>query len=509
MTSDKFVEHAHELRLFDFKFTQDKLLQFLKRKKMLIPETRMLYSNEQALKIYDNECFKWSMAHPNGSEKHPLETLKPAKKYKVTYDNKQLNVANKNFKISSKSIIEDYYSYWQVFKLAEILIPVYCPIIHIGKNTNLTEIKASDLYNYPRHLKYELIKWNSVLTLRKFLQWEPFFKLVAYFIDYKNFAYNKIALYRENPSKSITGKKLEQLEKMEKIAAYNAMKRWNKNSNELLKFIRWQFIQAESWDGRDRQIMVREYKRNIKESLELYCLYTGNDMQQVIENASKISKSFAKQLKNLYWLDKHKYIAISEFKNTMQSKNGTFYNLSDSDYTFYVNWIVKNNFFEFFWHLERIGDIDYIDDSINKKGFWRELVSYAGLLEHILNVILQEKHMFLSEKLQNVWKDIPSVAKQLKDNSKLTSVKKFNFITQLTKINKIKADDSDDLIKDLLTTMLIRNQAIHEGYFGFTMDELYNLHDVLLRTHIITWKHACDRDLVEFDKKEQLNKVTN
>jgi hypothetical protein len=103
----------------------------------------------------------------------------------------------------------------------------------------------------------------------------------------------------------------------------------------------------------------------------------------------------------------------------------------------------------------------------------------------------------LFPKLKWLWRDKPDIViSGLGPHGDLTRAT-FDLQASLERIDRVSAGGLYvHIVQDLLKMALIRNQGVHISLHGFTHGDLVRLLEVLLRSMVITWKHAKMRGLI-------------
>jgi hypothetical protein len=210
---------------------------------------------------------------------------------------------------------------------------------------------------------------------------------------------------------------------------------------------------------------------------------TGKDDDQVIAEAA------ARSLKR--WI-----------KPTMAALAGVGYDVSDAECEDFLNWIEAIGFLQVFWHFERLGEIGYLEDLVHIAALASETEGMGSTIEHLANQVGAHDPSYpvketLFPKVKWLWRDNSDVViSGLGPQSKLTRVTS-DLRASLENIDRVSAGGRYvDIVRDLLKTTLIRNQGVPISLRGFTRDDLVKLLEVLLRSMVITWKHAKKRRLI-------------
>jgi hypothetical protein len=183
------------------------------------------------------------------------------------------------------------------------------------------------------------------------------------------------------------------------------------------------------------------------------------------------------------------------------------YDVSDAECEGFLDWIEAIRFFEVFLHFERLEEINNQEDLISLAALARETEGMGTTIEHLLNYIIEQcdptynlskADSTLFPKIKWLWSDKPDIViNGLGPNSLLTRITS-DLQASLDNIDKVLAGGSYvNIVRDLLKTILIRNQGAHISLLGFAHDDLVKLLEVLLRSMVLTWKHAKMRGFIK------------
>jgi hypothetical protein len=306
----------------------------------------------------------------------------------------------------------------------------------------------------------------------------------------------------------LTGQRLDAFRMQEQAIATEAMKRWAVDSSTLLGFLKWQCQRWQDWDRRGQRYVADEYKRNISRTVYLKHVLTGMDFDHITREVGTVTGHARPTLDVIFpnWTTERKESAARSLKHwikpSMSSMAPIGYDLSDADCGEFLEWLEREGFLQFFWHIQRLDELAGREDLIGQQGLAKEIEGLTTTIEHLLNH-LGHRHWTSKSaedmfgKVKWLWNDMKDVLHGLGTNRSLTNTRSADFQTQMTAITHVTSGGAHaEIVRDFLRMILIRNQGVHLSLRGIDHEELYQLLEVLLRSVVLVWKHAKRRGLI-------------
>jgi hypothetical protein len=233
---------------------------------------------------------------------------------------------------------------------------------------------------------------------------------------------------------------------------------------------------------------------------------TGKNSDQVIGEVGDVFGQGRPTLEVIVpsWVRVQKEAAARSLQHWIRPSMGMFaqagYDVSEAECQEFLDWIEAIQFFEVFWHFERLGEISNQGDLISRAALTRETEGMGTTIEHLLNYIIAQSdpaydlykpNRTLFPKIKWLWDDKPDIViNGLGPHSQLTRLTS-DLQASLNNIDNVSAGGLYvNIVRDLLKTILIRNQGTHISLLGFGYNNLVKLIEVLLRTMVLIWKHA-------------------
>lgn len=537
-------QYAYDLKLVEQPF-QDRFLQFLEKERLLVPVCRVRYPEEivradwvknhpqwedsslpvekdknrlAVVEEFDVRIGRWGQPYISPAWHHPLDVIDPAHLEFIEQD-----IANKPFQpwqtfkvIVGKSengpmlgdAVDTYYHYWQIFLLAEALTMGVSVLIDLGDTEVAEKAWHGKLQDIASERKWTVLNVRGLHGIRGIVQHRAAFEALAYFLAYQNYALTNAAEGQiVNGRFRLSGEPLKAFREKEEEIAKETVKRWNLDNNSLLAFLKWQCERWAEWERHGQREVADEYKQNIRQSVYLYRILTGKDYDDVVHDVGKVTNHFRPTLEAIFpdWVKDRKESASWSLKNWIKPSMSVLaplgHDVSDTECDELLEWIEKEGLFQFLWHFQRLTDLGQREDPISLAGIANEVGGLCSTIEHVLNYIGFPRSKYnretMHEKMVWLWDHNQEVKGGLnRGKSKgLTSLKGSSSL--LAKIADIEqAQDAEvggqyaPIVRDLLKTVLIRNQGTHLSFTGFSLEELSKLLEVLLRSTVLIWKHA-------------------
>jgi hypothetical protein len=546
LSGQEFGAYAKDLMLTEAAFPQH-LLEFLEQERLLLPICRVRYPAEIIRRWWqvdhpsyvdpslpvetDDACVEaatdlhhkirdWPIHGCLNTtlQNHPLDTIDPAHREFI-----ERNVADLTFQpwetfaviagqengqpISDNSVTT-FYHYWQAFLLAEILRMDISVLLNLQDDDLYDKILEGKWWEIAPERYRSTIHVAPRRTIREFPQYQPAFDALAYYYAYRDCAAQLITTGLEGPPYRLTEEQRNAFRAHETSLAREALERWGLDHQAILDFLKWQCSRWEEWNRRRQQRLTDAYKRNIARTARWYMVLTARNDDQVIAEVGDVIGHGRSTLEVIFpnWIKVQKEAATRSLKRWIKPIMAPLarvgYDVSDAECEEFLNWIETIGFFQIFWHFERLGEIGNQEDPISHAALAREVEGMGATIEHLLNQIgthdpTYKLHDTLFPKIKRLWEDNSHIVKGgLGPNGKLTSVTP-DLQARLEEIDRVSSGGPyADIVRDLLKTTLIRNQGAHISLLGFTHDSLVKLLEVLLRTMVLTWKHAKIRRLV-------------
>jgi hypothetical protein len=353
----------------------------------------------------------------------------------------------------------------------------------------------------------------TVRIIEEFPQYQPAFHALAFYYAYLDHAARIIIWDQQGPTNDLTAEQRNALREQETSLASAARERWNLDDQAILNFLKWQCDRWQEWNRRGQHRLTDAYKRNITRTAKWYMVLTGKNDAQLIAEVGDILGRGRPTLEIIVpsWVKVQREAAARSLDHwirpSMAPLAQTGYDVSEAECQAFLDWIETIKFFEVFWHFERLGEIPNQEDEIRLAALTRETEGMGMTIEHLLNYIIAQRDSTydlykvdrtLFPKIKWLWSDKPDIViNGLGRYSQLTRITS-NLQVSLNNIDKVTAGGSYvNIVRDLLKTILIRNQGAHISLLGLVYDDLVKLLEVLLRSMVLTWKHAKIRGIIK------------
>jgi hypothetical protein len=551
LTSQELRRYAYDLKLTETSFS-DSLLPFLEQERLLVPICRVRYPAEiirrwwqadnpslvdPSLPVEMNdarveaarELYRKIQDWPRYGlvsatlQSHPLDTIDAAHEEFIErhitatpfqpWETFTVTAGQENGHPISENAVTSYYHYWQVFLLAEVLRMGVSVLLDLRDEDVCQKLYEGKLADIAPERQRGIIHLATVRTIQEFPQYQSAFDALAFYYAYRDYAAQVIIRGQKGPSYHVTADQQQNmLRAHDRSLALEACERWRVNRQAILNFLKWQCGRWQEWDQRDQQRLTDAYKRNIARTTRWYMVLTGKIDDQVITEVGDVLGRGRPTLEVIVpsWVKVQKETAARSLKHwikpSMTPLAPVGYDVSDADCQAFLYWIETIRFFEVFLHFERLEEISNQEDIISLAVLTRETEGMGTTIEHLLNYIigqcdptynLYKADRTLFPKVKWLWSDKPDIVIDgLGPHSSLTRITS-DLQASLDNIVKVSAGGVYvNIMQDLLKAILIRNQGAHISLLGFARDDLVKLLEVLLRSIVLTWKHAKMRGFI-------------
>jgi hypothetical protein len=549
LSAQEFGRYAEDLKLVETPFPE-RLLEFLEQERLLLPICRVRYPAEiiRSWELRDDPSYTdlslpvetnptrlqaaedlyckirdWREHGFLGDtlQDHPLDTIDPAHAEFIErnvvdrsfypWDTFRVIFGQQNGHAIWTNTVTTYYHYWQALLLAEILGMRISILLNLQDDDLYQKIQEGKWWEIAPEQQRGTINVSTLGTIREFPRYQPAFDALAYYYAYRACAGQLIIKNQGRPPYHLTADQQHALQTQETSIARKTLGQWGLDHQAILNFLKWQCSRWHKWYQRDQQRLTDAYKRNIARTARWYMVLTGKNDDQVIAEVEDIIGHGRPTLEVIFpnWIKVQKEAAARSLKHwikpTMAPLAGVGYDVSDAECESFLDWIETIGFLQVFWHFERLGEIGYEEDPISLAALAKETEGMGLTIEHLIHHI-GEGHPTYDEKsyktffwkVKWLWGDNHNIVMGGlgPKSSDLTGVTS-DLQASLKKINEVSEGGLHvDIVRDLLKTMLIRNQGAHVRLHGFTHKDLVKLLEVLLRSMILTWKHAKKRKLI-------------
>jgi hypothetical protein len=540
LNAQEFGRYADDLMLTETPFPEH-LLEFLEQERLLLPICRVRYPAEIIRKweLRDNPSYAdpslpvetnptrlqaaedlyckirdWrehGLLH-DALQNHPLDIIDPAYGEFIErnvagntfhpWDTFRVIFGQENGYAIWTNAVTTYYHYWQILLLAEILAMRISILLNLLDGDLRQKIQEGKWWEIASERQRGTIHLSTIGTVREFPRYQPAFDALAYYYAYRDCAGQLIVKNQGGPPYHLTAAQQQIFQQHEESLAREALERWGLDHEAILNFLKWQCGRWHEWDRRDQQRLTDAYKRNIARTAGWYMVVTGKDDDQVIAEVGDVIGRGRSTLDIIFpnWIKVQKEAAARSLKRwikpTMAALAGAGYDISDAECEDFLNWIEAIGFLQVFWHFERLGEIGYVEDPVHIAALASETEGMGSTIEHLVNQVGAHDPSYpvketLFPKVKWLWRDNSDIViNGLGPQRKLTRVTS-DLRASLENIDRVSVGGRYvDIVRDLLKTTLIRNQGVHISLRGFTRDDLVKLLEVLLRSMVITWKHA-------------------
>lgn len=483
-------------------------------------------TNQQRLAVIeelDKRISRWGQPRISPTWHHPFDDPKPeygefiereiASREFHPWQTFQVVVGRSEHGPMLETSVERYYHYWQIFLLAEALTMGVSVFVNFGDEELWKKSYSGEVGEIARERKWMKLNvhgWHGIKGIRQHI---AAFEALAYFLAYRQFALaDAVEGKVVNERFRLIGEPLRVFRKREEEIAREAVARWDVENSALLSFIKWQCERWAEWDSRDRKAVANEYKKNIRETVDLYRILTGREYDEVENEVGRVTNHFAPTLRVIFpdWIKNQKESAERSLKQwigpTMSPLAPLGYDISDIECEGFLEWIRQEGQLQFLWHFRRLVDLGEREDPVGLAGIASEVSNLCLTIEHIVNYIgfrhTSLPHGTLHDKTKWLWGLNQDVVRglQLGKSRGLTSVNANTLEMALLDIDRTPDTDMggqfSPIVRALLKTILIRNQGAHFSFARFSREEIYQLLETLLRGSLLIWKQVKMMQLV-------------
>lgn len=211
------------------------------------------------------------------------------------------------------------------------------------------------------------------------------------------------------------------------------------------------------------------------------------------------------------WFVQQRELADRSLKNwigpTMSAFSAIAYSFSGAELDEFLEWIFAQGFLQVPLFFSRLVEVRKTDARVAPTVLAKEAEGLSSTIEHLINAIAAQatNHTMkatwpadkqLGDKIQWLWSDLLVVHQSLICYGHLTRTPP-GFLQQRNRIaNVLPGDPHQSLVQHLLLARLVRNQFVHLSLTGFDREETHELIEVLLRTILLSWKHARVRGII-------------
>ncbi len=531
LDTDSFIKHCQECLFLKKEQLDSDLLSFLDKNNIFKPIVRVSFStayidyiddirNNPNNPYYNTEYYeipeKWTKIHilceeiKNGlsfSYFHILD--KNRNKYKKYILKDISNKSTINFRTKTKCF-KNYYSYWQVYEINEVLEKYTISII-----ANYSAASIKRLLNNYRLSKREVYK---ILSIHEYSYY--YFHLKS---NQQNF--EALSFFVQSFRKYDNSQKLEISDKLNKsIITYSES---DVNNRE-------RFLKCLS------KIILNKYNLSFEKSVEflrylcdLYYFYEEKNnkslscllIQDIGYLIIFIRKTFNKnyeEVKNIIGYKNSKYLILDEiFPNELnRAKERTkqvlksYENnndlkvalkaiavniiLADKDIDDLLSFMEEKNLDLFFYQIKQL-NIDWFSNNPNvNTRLNQHIVIISLLFENLVKIIATNNDKDLKKSINNLFDSSTGWCQQLSNNydqfTKFTT--KDNVKQCIDNINAIdiKLNTCEQtIIKIILKAVFARNISAHAQfkYYEIDREEYFELINSVLFGIIFTWKYSC------------------
>ncbi|MGE0869777.1 MAG: hypothetical protein AB7P03_14525 [Kofleriaceae bacterium] len=391
--------------------------------------------------------------------------------------------------------VDTYYHAWQVFQFAAFLQSGLRILYDVFDNRGLEsplDLRRSDIDvtdPFPRELG--MLREN-----------ERAFDAVALYCDLTSRALQVYARDRIPDTGQLTKRASQLLRTAETASARRVVAEARLKPAALIEFIG---VQCELWGNAKSchsQLIVNEYKRNVRKTIELlqvaYPRHTGSRIKK------RVGGRHAWSLELMFpnWVSEQRQRVEPSLRLWIVPRLAQMpqpFTYSDPDVASFCDWIEREGFLQLYWHFNRLTDIGPFDDQIGRTAAASEVVGLASLIEHLVTHILIGRRPRPSQQtIRNTL--VPKVVALLHQNHAALGHEfqtKGNFRQttelplrrQLARIEQARFSGPDaPVLKALLRLAVIRNAATHAGLPRFARHELQKLIEFLLIGALVVWK---------------------
>jgi len=412
--------------------------------------------------------------------------------------------------------MKQYYAYWQVFMLAELVNTGY----HVFFNAwdgDLSSMRSSE-GNY-RALPIDRVdvSFNAIGIggFKELSKTSKSLEAVSFYEAYTGRAYN-VLLRRQKPcTPPLRGKKRGFYEHLVRQIAKYAVARWEQTEPTLLETIRCFCLR---WDEATRAGRVRlaeAHKLQIRDFVDLYCTSCSRDYNSLVHSVGRVTGHAGETLDAVFpdWVGQQRQRAVwfldDCFKEQQTVLEPIGFHLTASARNRMLNWIEEHGLFGFHWFFDRATELWFKSDPISLVGFRREIVSISLFMEYFIDAILADSEsgtakpassdsafpVRFGDKLARVWKRDAEISCSLRQNRNLTQTKP-GMVVQLARIAAIAEKLRKQVVaKELLRSTLIRNAGVHLDLLGIRRPDQVDLLKTVVRCVGLTWIHAKEKRL--------------
>ena len=394
-----------------------------------------------------------------------------------------------------------FYHYWQVFWLAALLrsgLHVYYPL---GDRHLETGILRGDFPTDAfRESSYLSLNFEAFRELKALRQYERHFEAVGYFEAYSHNALQLFARHRDTHGR-LPQRYWHQYVRREREIARKTLCEYRFNDADLIAFISQQ---CEWWDNADRigpTKVAQEYQRNIASSIELLRGATGTDGKTVVTRVGRRTIHFKPTLKVIFpdWEDEQRDLTIRSLNTWADEELKRLpspFPCSKADLHKFCDWLEDRGLFQYYWHFQRLVELDRRDDPVHRAVSTSEVVGLATLCEQICNQVMIDRNLLprgktLFPKLCQIFAAPGPIDLNpyFNRHRKLTNTNNQSLPQRLAQISRIRTGGQHSpVLRAMLAFIAIRNEGTHLGLLQFDYPRVVELIRKLATASLMIWK---------------------
>jgi hypothetical protein len=390
----------------------------------------------------------------------------------------------------------DYYRYWQILHLAEILAM---------KIEVLADLRDAEIMDAALHGRLESFKRRRRLNVpclqAKIVDesagFRPEWETVAYAHAYSRMAWGCRWFARQvgRPDPVTIDERFG--DNCGHVAVTEAVSRYGTTSERLMDFLRWQCQRWDKWTDAGRALVAKEYQRNIAATVETVRVCTGLDFEAVAAKLGRVTGHFKPTLKVVLpdWVEESREEIVDHFRRRLQLLSTRCESIGliiDVPVLHsFVNWVESAQLLAVFLHYETLREWNARAESVARAGYAKEAVALATTVEHAVNALLSGHEPVrgtVFPKLRRLWCGRPGVCKTFETYKKFTRTDNASFEEQWKAIDRIPATTGAiEIAKDLLRAVLVRNQGSHLSLAALPPQSVRDTVGVLLDVIFFCW----------------------
>ncbi len=510
--------------------SQDKLLEFLERERIVVPVARIRWPRElvieargsvpgtlpsqaelTAAQSLDRALHLWNRFDADPEEVHPLDRDVPPGVSLIvsnvsgqpfeSWSSFRTNIRGENESpLYVDDAVDTYYHDWQVLLVADAL-QMGMHLVFDTRRSDLMDLALrGNFRSLPLGVEWmEAVSFEGPRGLKLSLQWGPFFDAAARVEAVRERKLNAISRVHRGESFNLEGVELDDFNAAQKRTAQHVLRAIHATPEQAVAFIIYLCERWDEWSRHGRAEVAAEYKRQIALAARMVMHAHDQDFPGLAQEVGQptghlentldvVFPDWTKQAREQAELSlKHSVVARARSVNSALS-------LTETDVIDLLDWLERRDLWKMHLSIEAILARQFIGSLVDQVALAKEVESISTTFEHLINVLLDEAGVSsegaLMKKVRRFWNAVSDVHAILSTHHGLVSTKSTSRAAQLANIAALTSTGPNiEIARTLLAAVVYRNDGQHNGMASWSEAELHEATRIFLTALMFSRKN--------------------